>query len=541
MLIKRTKLILFLLLFSFSLNAFTALGSEYYAGSSYLTFQNHCYLNFGQPAAFASLPQKGLPIDSSLVGLWNMSEPAGGMISDVTKNSTNLTISGPTLVDTNNTKALMFDGKNDYLTASDCASLHQPLLTISAKLQLGRSGVTQTILDKGVNSGGSNNWLLRITSSDKLQLIIGGTASMGPGSLIGNSALSVNTDYQITAVISETQLSLYINGFLDNTQSRQNNITYTNTPLTIGNRPLVSSYFQGIIYQASIYNRALPSNEILSLYKINDKLNLFSDYYSFKDAVTNNTLLINVESSKAQIDNPVLITCNNFFEDKKLLFQANNTATVTIWTNLGQPAFITNGVWNENYTTTLMLDASSTGELNWKPGTPPSASNLSTTSTTAGNTTRFSDLWSDNQTLSGGGYVFSTNNTGRWVNASWVAFASNPDWGNVTLTLNSTVGAVVGFREYANNSLNLWGASEIYNITTTAPTDTPTPAPTPASTPTPTPASTPTPTQTNPFPTETILIAATAIAVLVAVFALALKKGYIKIETVDEDSSEGGA
>jgi uncharacterized RDD family membrane protein YckC len=37
------------------------------------------------------------------------------------------------------------------------------------------------------------------------------------------------------------------------------------------------------------------------------------------------------------------------------------------------------------------------------------------------------------------------------------------------------------------------------------------------------------------FPIETAVIAAVAIAVIIAVFALAFKKGYITIETVDEE------
>jgi hypothetical protein len=48
------------------------------------------------------------------------------------------------------------------------------------------------------------------------------------------------------------------------------------------------------------------------------------------------------------------------------------------------------------------------------------------------------------------------------------------------------------------------------------------------------PSQTPQPTA-SPFPTETAVIAAVAIAVIIALFALAFKKGYITIETVDEE------
>ena len=92
---------------------------------------------------------------------------------------------------------------------------------------------------------------------------------------------------------------------------------------------------------------------------------------------------------------------------------------------------------------------------------------LSLSSNIAGKTVVFSALWNDDHSLSGGGYVFSTNNTGQWVNASWVAFSSTPCWGNATLTLNNKAGVVVGFREYANNSLNVWADSGLYTIITT--------------------------------------------------------------------------
>ena len=222
----------------------------------------------------------------------------------------------------------------------------------------------------------------------------------------------------------------------------------------------------------------------------------------------------------------------------------------------GPPAFAT-GVWNSNnYTTTLTFDAGSTGELDWNRN-PPSASNLSLSSTIVEKTSTFSSLWSDDHSLSGGGYIFSTNNTGQWANASWVPFSSSQCWGNVSLTLTSNFGSIVGFREFANNSLNLWGDSGVYAITTTNDVTSPTPTPTPSSAPTATPTSTtfptPTPTstatltptasppfttnQTDSFPTQTALLATAVIAPVVAVFGLAFKKGYIKVEVASE---EGG-
>ena len=90
-----------------------------------------------------------------------------------------------------------------------------------------------------------------------------------------------------------------------------------------------------------------------------------SNYFNFKDPVSNNTMLIHVNSLNANSDNTVLVTCTNFFTGNKLIFKANSSAIVNVWTSLGQPTF-TIGVWNnQNYTATITLSNDSTGKLSW--------------------------------------------------------------------------------------------------------------------------------------------------------------------------------
>ncbi len=126
-----------------------------------------------------------------------------------------------------------------------------------------------------------------------------------------------------------------------------------------------------------IYNRELSISELLTLQETNptSPINpiLYADYYNFTDATTNNTLLIYANSQNLSATNSTLITCNTFFENNALTFQANDSVTLNVWTNLGKPVY-TNGVWNsQNYTTTLLLDASSAGEIRW-----PSDNNITT-------------------------------------------------------------------------------------------------------------------------------------------------------------------
>jgi len=94
----------------------------------------------------------------------------------------------------------------------------------------------------------------------------------------------------------------------------------------------------------------------------------------------------------------------------------------------------------------------------------PTFSNNATDTTGAGNPCNFTLDWDDNVGLSG--YIFSTNNTGAWANASWIAFTSSPEtaW-NVT-TLNTTVGILVQWKFYANDTSDNWNTSDTYGLIT---------------------------------------------------------------------------
>jgi hypothetical protein len=165
-----------------------------------------------------------------------------------------------------------------------------------------------------------------------------------------------------------------------------------------------------------------------------------------------------------------------------------------------------------------------------EPG-PPSASSFTISSTVAGSMSIFSTLWSDDKSLDNGGYIFSTNNTGQWLNASWTPFISNPDWGEAALKLNDTVGTVVAFQEYANNSINLWGDSGIYAIAITPKSDNIPPQTTSPTnfigdtlTVTPTSTLTSSPNQPNPLQPQAMLITVLVITGLVVSLAFALQK-----------------
>ena len=90
--------------------------------------------------------------------------------------------------------------------------------------------------------------------------------------------------------------------------------------------------------------------------------------------------------------------------------------------------------------------------------------------TLIGQATNFSVYATDNVNLNeSAGFIFSTINTGTWENSSYYYFSgvgATLFMSNVT-TLNDTVGAVISWRFYANDTSDNWNASGVYNLTTT--------------------------------------------------------------------------
>ena len=90
---------------------------------------------------------------------------------------------------------------------------------------------------------------------------------------LGNSVSSATVVqagvwYFVVGVWDSTGLSIYVNGVLENTNSTQNVVrTQSAVPLKIGEGgPLAGQFFHGLIDEAQVYNRALISTEVETIY-----------------------------------------------------------------------------------------------------------------------------------------------------------------------------------------------------------------------------------------------------------------------------------
>jgi hypothetical protein len=93
---------------------------------------------------------------------------------------------------------------------------------------------------------------------------VGGAAN-GVG---GTTILSPNKWYFVSLVRTNGILNTYVNAFLDATASNAANASNSGQALQIGERPgNLLTYFNGIIDDVRIYNRALSAGEILIQYE----------------------------------------------------------------------------------------------------------------------------------------------------------------------------------------------------------------------------------------------------------------------------------
>jgi len=229
-----------------------------------------------------------------------------------------------------------------------------------------------------------------------------GRIQMWVGGAAAQSASAVQLDQWSHVVVTwdGATIKYYING--DHLTGEDD--AATGTPRTnaydvhIGADPQSASYrFTGKIDEARIYNRVLSPEEIKASYN-NSAYRLYHNFTSF-----------------------------------------SSPTNYTAW------AIDTDG--NINKSERIISFAS-----------PPTYSLNSTNSTLAGTNILHSLKWLDETGLSG--YIFSFDNgTGTFVNDSWIAFNSNPDWSNVTKYVPSTIGTTIRWCVYANDTTNGWSNS----------------------------------------------------------------------------------
>ena len=198
-----------------------------------------------------------------LVGAWAFAEGNGTTTADSSGNGNAGTITGASWTTQGRFgNALSFNGTNSLVRVADSASLDlTTAMTLSAWIQptASQSG-WRTIMQHETDA-----YFLNASNSDgPLRPSGGGTLGGNTQYLSGPSANPVNAWTYVALTYDGATVRLYINGTQVASRAATGAIQTTNSPLWIGGNSPYGEYFQGLIDEARVYNRALTQAEIQS-------------------------------------------------------------------------------------------------------------------------------------------------------------------------------------------------------------------------------------------------------------------------------------
>ncbi len=209
------------------------------------------------PAIIGAGTQTSIPQPLGLVAAYSFDEGAGSTVADASGNGNHGTLSGGATWRAQGKfgSALMFNGSNALVTIPDAPGLR---LTTGMTLEAWVNPSVVSSAWRDVIFKGDDNYYLEATSPTSKRPAGGGTF----GKAYGTSALATNAWTHLAATYDKVKLCLYVNGTQVSSASRTASIATSANPLQIGGDSIYGQYFQGVIDDVRVYNRALTQAEI---------------------------------------------------------------------------------------------------------------------------------------------------------------------------------------------------------------------------------------------------------------------------------------
>jgi hypothetical protein len=200
---------------------------------------------------------------SGLVGAWGFDETAGTTTADASGNGNVGTINGATHIAGKYGQSLDFNGKTNWVTINDSASLH---LTTGMTLE---GWVYPT-----ANGSGGNVWRAMAVKETAAGLAWAlypfGDGGFPSGHAFtaneawakGTSVLTLNAWSHVAVTYDGTTVRMYVNGVQVGTKPQTGSLVSSTQPLRIGGDAIWPEWFKGHIDEVRVYNRALTAAQL---------------------------------------------------------------------------------------------------------------------------------------------------------------------------------------------------------------------------------------------------------------------------------------
>jgi Concanavalin A-like lectin/glucanases superfamily/Chitobiase/beta-hexosaminidase C-terminal domain/Family of unknown function (DUF6298) len=200
-------------------------------------------------------------ITPGLVAAYGFNEGSGTTVTDLSGNNNTGAITGATWTTQGKFgTALSFNGVNNVVRIPAAAALNLSAgMTLEAwiKPTAAQSG-WRTIMQREVDA-----YFLNASNSNGPLLPSGGGTFNGTVAYVsGSTPNAVNTWTHVALTYDGTTLRLYVNGVQAASQARTGSVQTNSNPLWIGGNSPYGEYFQGLIDEVRVYNRALSLAEI---------------------------------------------------------------------------------------------------------------------------------------------------------------------------------------------------------------------------------------------------------------------------------------
>jgi concanavalin A-like lectin/glucanase superfamily protein/fibronectin type III domain protein len=213
-----------------------------------------------EPSGEISAVVPTLVPSDGLVAAYGFEETSGSVVGDASPNRLAGSISGAVRTASGRYgRAMLFDGIDDWITVADAPALDLSTMTIEAWVKpAALSGWRSVLLKEDLGTLSYALYAHDGAPHPAATIRVGSDVSA-----VGTSVLPLGAWTHVAATFDGTQLQFFVNGALVDTRPAAGALEPTDGALRIGGNAVWGEYFDGVIDEVRIYNRALAPADIV--------------------------------------------------------------------------------------------------------------------------------------------------------------------------------------------------------------------------------------------------------------------------------------